>query len=162
LEDNDTGEDLGYKPRELSKTARREMRVLELRAEGYGFDEIAARCGYANRGSAWKAYKRALASGDRVMTDENARTLELHRLELLTQAVWPAASRGDLSAVREAARLSMLRSKLLGLPVAPGRSGGRSSDDGAGEQSGVVIGPDRLDEMRERRQRDEAERTAGS
>jgi len=146
------------KARPMSKTALREMRVLKLRAKGLGFDEIAAKCGYANRSSAWKAYKRALTSSDRAMTDEHHRTLELHRLELLNQAIWPAASRGDLSAVREAARLSRDRVKLLGLSIAPGRTNGKGEDDG--DDEGVVIGSDRLDAMRERRARDAAERTS--
>ena len=149
------------KPRSLSATALREQRVLELRAAGHGFDDIAAECGYANRGSAWKAYQRALTATGRDMTDAQHRALELHRLELMHNAVWPAASRGDLGAVREAKRLHDARTRLLGLTVAPGRTGGASGSDDD-EQDGVVVGPDRLDAMRERRTRDAADRSAGS
>lgn len=153
-----------YKAREASATAKRETKALELRAEGRGFDEIARELGYANRGSAWKAYKRALdATGPvgRTMTDEEQRQLELHRLDLLLKAVWPAASRGDLGAVREAKRLHDARVRLLGLSIAAGRTTrGFSDDEGDGDTEGTVVGPDRLDALRERRAHDAAERSA--
>lgn len=150
-----------HKPRKLSATALREAEVLKLRAKGLGFDQIAAKCGYANRAGAWKAYQRAMTSTGREMSEAHHRLLELHRLELLHQAVWPAASRGDLAAVREAKRLHDARARLLGLAIAPGRTGGAfdDEDDDAGDN---VVGPDRLDEMRERRAQDAAERSAGS
>lgn len=150
-----------HKPRRLSTTARREQQVLKLRAKGLGFDQIAAQLGYANRSSAHKAYKRALAARGEQLTDEEARELELHRLELMHAAVWPAASRGDLAAVREAARLHTLRVRLKGWAIAPGRiSAGDGHSLAESDEHGVVVGPDRLDEIRERRARDAAERTA--
>lgn len=154
-------EPAGYKPRELSKTKLRELRVLELRAQGKGFEEIAATCGYANKGSAWKAYHRALKMTDRALTDEQARLLEVNRLDLLFDAVWDDAMRGDTAAVRAALRISDSRVKLLGLSVAAGRSRGFGDNDGSDheDEDDVVVGPDTLDRLREERAQREAQRS---
>lgn len=155
-------EDGKVRRRPLSKTAQREQKVLKLRAKGLGFDDIAAQCGYANRGSAYKAYKRALENtGEQMLSDAQWRELELHRLELMHKAIWPQAARGDLAAVREAKRLHDARARLMGLTIAPGRLGGSTATD-EGDDEGVVVGRDKLDELRERRARDASQRTPGS
>ncbi|MBD3781689.1 MAG: hypothetical protein IE926_01855 [Micrococcales bacterium] len=149
-----------WKPRPLSKTAMRDHRVLELVAQGKGFDEVAALCGYANRSGAWKAYQRALKARAVDLGDEQRRTLELHRLDLMTDAVWEDAMKGDRGAIREALRISAARVRLLGLSVAPHRSSGLGDDGPDGEEEGVVVGPDAMDRLREERARREAERSA--
>ncbi|QIM19887.1 hypothetical protein G7075_00045 [Phycicoccus sp. HDW14] len=149
-----------YRPRTLSKTALRDLRVLELVAQGKGFDEVAALCGYANRSGAHKAYHRALKARSADLSDEQMRVLELHRLDILTDAVWEAAISGDLAAVREAHRLHVARVRLLGLSVAPGRSNGRGEPEEDGDDEGVVTGPDRMEQLREERARRAAERTS--
>lgn len=142
-----------------SKAALRERQALELRMAGLTFDEIAKRVGYANKGSAKKAYDRAVSGaglGD--LTDDEWRDLELHRLERAHAAIWPKAARGDLAAVREVARLHDRRVQLKQLAIAPGgRSTGPDADR---EHEGTVIGQDRLDEMRARRAADAADRVA--
>lgn len=143
-------------------TREREAKVLELRIKGLSFDEIAKKVGYQNRGSAKKAYDRALhGSLDHQMSDADWRRTELHRIDILQAGLWPKASRGDLGAVREVSRLMLLRSRIQGYSIAAGRSSSSSGSDGDSRDA-VVIGPDRLDEMRERRARDAAERAAGS
>lgn len=154
--------DAGYKPRELSKTKLRELEVLKLRARGKGFEEIAALCGYANKSSAWKAYQRGLKMADRALTDEQARLLEVNRLDMLFDAVWADAMRGDPAAVRAALRISDSRVKLLGLSVAAGRSRGFGDDDDSDDDAeGTVVGPDALDRLREAKAQREAQRSPG-
>jgi hypothetical protein len=142
---------------------QRELDALELRAGGATFDEIAHRLGFANRGSAQKAYARAMErAGTRDLSMGERRTLELHRLERMYQMVWPKASRGDLAAVREARRISEAIQALAGLRVAPvgGLSQGPHSDGDRDEDSAEVVSERRVAELRERRERDAAERAA--
>lgn len=151
----------GYKSRPLSATKQRELRVLELRAKGMGFEAIAAECGYANKSSAWKAYQRALKMTDRSLTDEQARLLELNRLDMLFEPMFEAATKErDPAAARVALRISDSRVKLLGLAVAGGRTRGFGDED-EDDGEGVVVGPDTLDRLREDRARREAERSSG-
>lgn len=143
-------------------TREREAKVLELRIKGLSFDEIAKKVGYQNRGSAKKAYDRALHSSlDHQMSDADWRRTELHRIDVMQAGLWRKASRGDLGAVREVSRLMLLRSRIQGYAVAPGRSTSSGSDDGDSRE-GVVVGPDRLDQLREKRERDAADRASGS
>lgn len=152
----------GYSPRPLSKTKLRELRVLELKAKGLGFEEIAATCGYANKSGAWKAYHRAVTMSDRgALTDDQARLLQLTRLELLLAAVWDDAMKREPWAVREALRINNSITKLRGVSVAPGRTRGFGDDDDIDDEDGVVVGPDALDRLREGKARREAERTSG-
>lgn len=102
-----------------AETIEKERQVLELRRAGVTFDEIATRVGYADRGAAHKAYKRALA---RTLQQPAAeiRELEADRLDRLLVAVWARALRGDLAAVDRVIRLMERRSRLLGLDHADG------------------------------------------
>lgn len=143
-------------------TREREAKVLELRIRGLSFDEIAKKVGYRNRGSAKKAYDRALhGSLDHQSSDADKRRLDLHRIDVMLAGLHSKAARGDLGAVRESSRLLLLRLKIEGHAVAPGRSTSSSSDDGD-PREGVVVGPDRLDQLREKRERDAADRASGS
>lgn len=145
-----------------TKAAMRERQALELRMQGLSFDAIARRVGYANKGSAKKAYDRAInGSAVTTMTDDEWRDLELHRLERAHAAVWPAASRGDLSAVRELRHLHRDRVQLKGLGIAPGRRSYRGDDGSPStDQGGTVTSPDELDQLRQRRAADAADRAA--
>lgn len=148
--------------RSRSQVAERDHRAFELRREGKNFDDIALELGFANKGSAYKAYARALARGrvaDLSAADE--RELELARLDALQSAIWKDASRGDLTAVDKSLKIMARRHKLLGLDIAAHASG-RSKQDANGDPSGVVVGRDRLDEIREKRKRDAAHRSSGA
>lgn len=97
----------------------RERKVLELRQAGAGFDQIAATVGFTNRGTAYRAYHRALA---RVHYPEAnaARELEAARLDRLQAARWAKALAGDDKAFDQVMRVIDTRIRLLGLSHADG------------------------------------------
>ena len=151
--------------RSRSQVIERDRKAFELRRRGKNFDEIATELGFANKGSAYKAHARAMARGQVDSTSiEEARQLELARLDAMQAGLWKAASRGDLGAVDKSLKIMMRRDRLLGLAVAarsPGR-GTNESGTGTGSGAGVVVGRDRLDEMREKRERDAAHRSSST
>jgi hypothetical protein len=92
----------------------RTAQAIELRIAGAKYRVIAETLGYASEQAAHKAVSEALAQAVR----EPARQLieiELHRLDALMLAIWPAARRGVLGAVDRAIRIMERRAKLLGL-----------------------------------------------
>lgn len=149
--------------RSRAQVIERDREAFELRRQGKNFDDIATELGFANKGSAYKAYARAMARG-RVdgtsVTDD--RELELARLDALQAEVWKKASRGDLSAVDKVLKIMARRDRLKGLAVAAHAASRGSESDRGGDPSKVVVARDRLDEMREKRERDAANRSAGS
>ena len=104
---------MGEKPLPPAQQTERDRQCLELRRAGLTFDVIAERVGYANRGAAYKAYRRALDQTMPLSTPE-ARELEFDRLERLHAAVWPKALRGDLKAVDVVLRIAAARMALSG------------------------------------------------
>lgn len=97
----------------------RERRVLELRQAGVDFATIAERVGYTHKGTAKRAYDRALARVHYPSAME-ARELELTRLDRLQAAHWAAALKGDVDATDRVLRVINMRVKLLGLSHADG------------------------------------------
>lgn len=93
-----------------------ERQTLELRRAGVSFDVIAKRLGYASRGSAAAAVKRALARAVPEAADD-VRELEVDRLDRLLFAVWPAAMKSDPKAIDQALKIAERRARLLGLDV---------------------------------------------
>lgn len=145
----------------LSRTAERDRQALELRQAGMSFGDIAVRLGYANKGSACKAYQRALErSGALDATPQDARRLEAERLDRMQAAIWAKAARGDLSAVDRVLKISVRRAKLLGLDGAPWRPALVQTDDQQ-KPAATVVPASRVDALRERREREAAERAAG-
>ena len=140
----------------------RDTKALELRRAGATFDRIAAQLGFANRGSAKKAYDRALkATGGPEVDRFAAREQEVDRLDRLLTAVWPKAMKGELDSVREARQISRLRIHLLGLSVAPTPYVGSQDlddDDAPPQAPGDVIPESRL--AQRRRELDDARRNA--
>jgi DNA-binding transcriptional MerR regulator len=100
-------------------TIQRERQVLELRRAGVTFDAIAEQLKYADRGAAYKAFKRALT---RTLQEPAAelRDLEVDRLDQLQIAMWEQAMRGDVQAVDRVLRIMAQRAQLLGLNHADG------------------------------------------
>ena len=96
----------------------REKRVVELRREGFTWEQIATQVGYASPSGASDAYYRASA---RIVQDdiEEIRRLENDRLDYLFHAVWEKAIGGDHKAVDTCLKVMARRAKLLGLDARP-------------------------------------------
>ena len=97
----------------------RERQVLELRQAGVDYATIADRVGFTNRGSAKRAFDRALARVHYPQVTQ-ARDLEAARLDRLQAAHWSKALKGDDKATAQVLRIIDLRIRLLGLSHADG------------------------------------------
>jgi len=106
----------GLTPAEVR--ARKEQQVLELRRAGVTFDAIAEQVGYANRGSARKAYQRALARAAATVDLDEARQLEVDRLDRLQVGLWRKAVQGDVQAADRVLKIIEQRSRLVAAPTA--------------------------------------------
>lgn len=93
------------------------IKALELRKQGYSYEDIAKACGYASRGAAHNAVSSALKQTLREPADE-LRTLELERLDKIIRAMQPALDQGDTKAAACIIRVMERRAKLLGLDAA--------------------------------------------
>lgn len=88
--------------------------ALQLRKEGYNYDEIAVRLGYSTRSGAFRAVKRALKYTLKEPADD-LRKLEISRIEELEKTLWPSATSGGLGAIDRLVKLMERKHKLLGL-----------------------------------------------
>lgn len=93
---------------------RRDARVYELRIQGNTFEQIASEVGYSGPSGAWQAHQR-IKSEWIFESIEEARQLELMRLDELQVAVWNRAIKGDLPAAHCVLKIMDRRAKLLGL-----------------------------------------------
>jgi len=93
---------------------RRDARVFELRIQGNTFDQIAGEVGYSGPSGAWQAYQRIKSEVIFESIDE-ARQLELMRLDEMQLAVWDRAINGELPAAHCVLKIMDRRAKLLGL-----------------------------------------------
>jgi len=140
----------------------REREARDLRAAGKTFEEIAEQIGYANASGALKAYRRSMAAaGHRAMSLEERRELELHRIDVVIDGLWSAASKGDLGAVDRIERQSKLRIRIEGMAVAPNGAARRFDEDDKGDTSGQVVPESTVARMRREREDRAAERAAG-
>lgn len=134
-----------------ARIREKEDQVVRLRLAGMGFDAIARQVGYRDRSGAWKAYKKALARRTQPIDEEHCReddvNLELARLDEMQSRIWARAMRGDLAAFDRVLKIIAQRDKLKHRYHAPAKT----STDPTTTGDGVVVGPDKLDEMRERR-----------
>ncbi len=94
-------------------TYRRAVAV-ELRQQGYSYDEIAEVLEYRDRSGAWRAVMRALR-GREVTAVDRYRMVRYAELEGVHRASWPRAELGDLTAVSRCLSASEERMRLLGL-----------------------------------------------
>jgi len=94
--------------------AWRKTRAVELATQGFTYDAIAQEVGYADRGTAHRVVKRALAQSAVDAVDAH-RKLEQDRLDALQLAVWTRAMSGDPVAVQSALKIIEARARLLGL-----------------------------------------------
>lgn len=93
---------------------RRDARVYELRIQGNTFEQIASEVGFSGPSGAWQAYQRIKGEWIFESVDE-ARQLELMRLDELQVAVWDRAINGELPATHCVLKIMDRRAKLLGL-----------------------------------------------
>ena len=93
---------------------RRDARVYELRIQGNTFEQIASEVGFSGPSGAWQAYQRIKSEWIFESVDE-ARQLELMRLDELQVAVWDRAINGELPAAHCVLKIMDRRAKLLGL-----------------------------------------------
>jgi hypothetical protein len=93
---------------------QRDARVFELRIQGHTFDQIAGEVGFSGPSGAWQAYQRIKSESIFESIDE-ARQLELMRLDEMQLAVWDRAINGDLPAAHCVLKIMDRRAKLLGL-----------------------------------------------
>lgn len=105
----------------------RDHNALELRKEGYTFEDISKRLGYSTRSGSYRAVMRRLQGMDKPAIEE-LRELEVHRLDAMLNAIWPDIQQGDQGAINTGLRISERRSKMLGLD-APHRIEAKASID---------------------------------
>jgi hypothetical protein len=91
----------------------RKLDALALRKAGLTYQAIADAIG-VTKNAAWKLVGVALKETIQEPADE-LRTLELERLDALSEVLWPMAMAGDLHAHDRYIRLMERRAKLLGL-----------------------------------------------
>ena len=92
----------------------RQLKALELRKAGVGYDEIAKALGFKWKSGAFAAVKRALKEVKREPCQELI-VLEAERLDKMQTALWAKAIRGDYGAVDRILRIMERRAELLGL-----------------------------------------------
>jgi len=99
-----------------TRTAHKRAEVVRLVQAGLSFEVIAEQVGYADRTTAYKAWRDACKETVRVPTQEVV-NLELERLDALQAGLWDKAVAGDFQAVDRALAILTRRSRLLGLDV---------------------------------------------
>jgi hypothetical protein len=136
---------------------KREARVFELRIQGFTFEQIASEVGYQGASGAWQAYKRVKESHIFESVDE-ARQLELMRLDEMMLALWDRAIGGDLPAASCVLKIMDRRAKLLGLDkpekIEVNKWDISGQDIDAEVQRIVTIINEREDQFMERRERE--------
>lgn len=114
--------------------AEKRAEALELRAMGYSYQAVADEVGYASKGAAHNAVSKGLADIPREAA-EQARELELGRLDDLQMAAMNGALAGDLFAIDRVIKVIESRAKLLGLYNLPD-----NSDPGAEQAKAALLG----------------------
>ncbi len=94
----------------------KQMQALKLRRAGLGYDEIAKLVGYKSASGAFGAVRSALRKTLQEPADD-LRKMELERLDVAMQAIFPMVTKGNLLAIDRYLKISERRSKLLGLDL---------------------------------------------
>jgi len=108
-----------------------QLKALELRKAGIGYQRIADSLGYKDASGAWRAVKAALKKTLQEPSDE-LRKLELERLDAAASAIYPSVKQGQYGAIDRWIKIMERRAKLLGLD-APQKI------EGTGEGGEVVL-----------------------
>lgn len=99
---------------ERIKAQERARKALDMRKNGASFSNIANKLGYADESGARKAIEALLKKTTYEAVDE-ARKLELEKLNMLEMAIAQMVINGNLSAIDRKLRIMDRRAKLLGL-----------------------------------------------
>ena len=112
-------ENADHKPRDVHAAIRAQT-ALKLSTQGYSWDEVATRAGFASRGAAHNAVMRELDRNIAKDVDE-LRKRELHMLDTMQVEVWDLfmdrKNRGRLFAADRLLAISERRAKLTGMDV---------------------------------------------
>lgn len=88
--------------------------ALSLRIQGYSLETIRDKCGYSSVREASDAISKLLVAYE-IETIEDARKIELARMDRMLEMIVSKIDSGSLSAIDRALKLSERRAKLLGL-----------------------------------------------
>jgi hypothetical protein len=134
----------------------RELAVVELRREGKTWQQIAEVVNYATAMGAWKAYQRACQRTLQEPTDE-ARRIELDRLDALQRTYWEPAVEGNLRAADFVLRVIDRRARILGIDAPQKIQAEVVNYDGIGSIDAEVDRIARIIEAAELAERERAE-----
>ena len=106
----------------------KQEQALKLRMEGHSLAAIARKVGYSDRTGAFQAIKSALL---KTLQEPAAalRKIELQRLDMMFQKLWPRAMRCDMGAIDRILKIMERHAKLLGLD-APAKTQLTGADGG--------------------------------
>ena len=135
----------------------RELAVVELRREGKTWQQIAEVVNYATAMGAWKAYQRACQRTLQEPTDE-ARRIELDRLDALQRTYWEPAVEGNLRAADFVLRVIDRRARILGIDAPQKIQAEVVNYEGVGSIDAEVDRIARIIEAAELAERERAER----
>ena len=135
----------------------RELAVVELRREGKTWQQIADVVNYATAMGAWKAYQRACQRTLQEPTDE-ARRIELDRLDALQRTYWEPAVEGNLRAADFVLRVIDRRARILGIDAPQKIQAEVVNYDGIGSIDAEVDRIARIIEAAEYAERERSER----
>jgi len=135
----------------------RELAVVELRREGKTWQQIADVVNYATAMGAWKAYQRACQRTLQEPTDE-ARRIELDRLDALQRTYWEPAVEGNLRAADFVLRVIDRRARILGIDAPQKIQAEVVNYDGIGSIDAEVDRIARIIEAAELAEREQSER----
>jgi DNA-binding transcriptional MerR regulator len=102
---------------ETAAARERAAKAMDLRKQGFTFDEIAVALGYTSRQRAHEAVMRMLKEIIREPAEE-LRTLELERLDAMFVVHFAKASKGSVDSLGAALRIMERRAKLMGIDQA--------------------------------------------
>lgn len=100
------------------RVSQRDRQVLELRRGGVPLDVIAEQMKFRDAAAAHAAYLRAL-DGTMPAARDEAKRLELDRLDKLQTVLWPKALRGDLQALDRLVGTAQERMRLISTDPLP-------------------------------------------
>lgn len=136
--------------RSRSESQARAQQAFELSVSGLGWDEIARRLGYGNRGNAWKAAQRYVDKLPDQGNTTRRRQLSHLRLDEVWKLAWSKAATGDVPAMRVLVEIERRRALLDGMdkPTVLQIEGGTESSQQQGPTLREILPPDVVADVR--------------